>query len=257
MTLIIPILQGIKDGLIQEDIAKKQKTSESLVSYHSKRLIQKGYLKTIARDAFKILELTQSGKNFLDQYSKSQILFRLENIRFKARIMTVPLHPIDWKKVQLNNWTQYSSVVDEVKVRLNVGKSPTIEFIPSPVEGSDPFVLRDIELNASKTAAKRIHEHLQIEIGELEISSRPEYVVYSPIAKRITKSIGQIDVKGIGKLNASRPYHRGEFEFEDPRTALEFISIVDTVHILEERVSQLELELGRRLCLSSSSRWLA
>lgn len=242
MTFILSLLEGVKDGLSQSEIAKKHNTSRSLVSYFCKRLIQIYYLKKIGSGATGILELTQPGQNFLDQYSSCQNLFRLENIRFKAAITNMPSRSIDWKKVQLNNWIQYISIVDEVKVRLNVGKSPTIEFIPSPVEGSDPYYLRDKELDACKAAAKKIQESLEVEIGELEVSSRAEYVVYSSLAKEISKSIGQIDVKGIGKLNSSRPHRRGEFEFEDPRTALEFITIVDRVRILEKRVCQLELE---------------
>ena len=37
--------------------------------------------------------------------------------------------------MQMKNWNLYTSKIDKVKVKLNLGKRPTIEFLPSPVDG--------------------------------------------------------------------------------------------------------------------------
>jgi hypothetical protein len=38
---------------------------------------------------------------------------------------------VDWHKVEMNNWNQYTTEVDSVKVKLNDGARPTIEFLPA------------------------------------------------------------------------------------------------------------------------------
>jgi hypothetical protein len=239
LTLLIAILKGIKDGLTFSEIAKKQNSSKSLISYHAIRLIQIGYLKEIGRDAFKILELTQPGRNFLDRYgNKSQV--RLENIRFKATILKMPHEPLNWKKIDMQHWLQFISQVDGVKVHLNEGKIPTIEFIPSPVDGNDPCKLRDAALISCINAARKLENTIGIKLGELESSSSPEYVVYSPLAKEFARHIGQVRVNGIGKLNASKPLRKGEFEFIDPRDAAVFMSLPQEVRELKDRLDQLE-----------------
>ena len=99
------------------------------------------------------------------------------------------LETLDWNRVQMNSWAQYGSKVDNVRVRLNDGKSPTIEFMPSPVDGDDPYKLYGMVLYDCIKAAERLEEAVDIEIGRLEQSSRPEYVVYDPVAKAISKHI--------------------------------------------------------------------
>src|SRR5919112_2412586 len=93
-----------------------------------------------------------------------------------------PPESLDWKRVPMNNWAQYSSQVDSIKVHLNDGKNPTIEFIPSPVDGNDPFQLYGMVMYDCTKAAERLVQTIGIEIGRLDFSSRAEWVVYDPVA---------------------------------------------------------------------------
>jgi hypothetical protein len=88
-------------------------------------------------------------------------------------------------------------------------------------------------------AAERLEETVGIEIGRLEQSSRPEYVVYDPVAKAISKHIGQVDVEDIGKVNASGPRRVGEFEFYDPRSAAEYMDMPKRLSNLEQMVEKI------------------
>jgi hypothetical protein len=117
----------------------------------------------------------------------------------------------------MNYWTQYGSKVDNVRVHLNNGKTPTIEFIPSSVDGDDPYMLRDMVSYDCIKAVEKLEENVGIEIGRFEQSSRPEYVVYDPVAKAFSKYIGQVNVEGDGNR------HIGEFEFHDPRALAEYM----------------------------------
>ena len=53
---------------------------------------------------------------------------RAENVRFKAPVHKMPSIPVDWHKVEMHNWNQYTTEVGSVKVKLNDGDTPTIEF---------------------------------------------------------------------------------------------------------------------------------
>lgn len=125
-------------------IAKALDIRKSHVSYYIRKAKEIGYIREVCRDRIKIFELTQRGKNFIDQYDKNiqnnkrLSSCRAENIRFKASVHRLPVKTPDWHKVEMNNWSQYKSIVDNIKVKLNMGNSPTIEFLPSPIDGGNP-----------------------------------------------------------------------------------------------------------------------
>ena len=118
------------------EIAKGLHLSKQLLSYHINKAIKLGYVEVVCRDTFKPYELTQPGKNFLAMYQNNKVgqqptsICRAENIRFKAPVYKMPSIPVDWPKVEMHNWNQYTAEVGSVKVKLNDGKKPTIEFLP-------------------------------------------------------------------------------------------------------------------------------
>ena len=178
LTLPVNILNMIYENFTPTRIAEVLNVKKSHVSYYLKRAKKFGYINEVVRDKVKILELTQAGKNFVDQYTTTNQftnntpICRLENIWFKASVYKMPsLETLDWNRVQMNSWAQYGSKVDNVRVRLNDGKSPTIEFMPSRVDGDDPYKLYGMVLYDCIKAAERLEEAVDIEIGRLEQSS--------------------------------------------------------------------------------------
>jgi DNA-binding MarR family transcriptional regulator len=154
LTLLAPILEMIIEGATQTKIAEILGTKKPYVSYYIRRAIEIGYIKKIVQDKIKIYELTQQGKSFLDQYNnnrthaKQQLpSCRAENVRFKAPVYKFPARPPNWHKVEMNNWSQYNSIVDNIRIKLNMGKTPSIEFLPSPIDGDDPWKLFGILYN--------------------------------------------------------------------------------------------------------------
>jgi hypothetical protein len=94
-----------------------------------------------------------------------------------------------------------------------LGKAPTIEFLPSPIDGDSPWQLYGLLLNECNEAARKLEQTLGIEICRLDIETGAEWVVYDPIAKLICEYHGPITVDGLAKINASKPSHRGEIEY--------------------------------------------
>lgn len=246
LTLLLPILEMINEGCIQSDIATRLGISKPHVSYYIRRAIDKDYLKEICRDTFKAYELTQAGKNFLAVYQQqhnkagqqpamSKPICRAENVRFKAPVHKMPSKPVDLHKVEMHNWNQYTTEVGSVKVKLNDGDDPTIEFIPSAIDGSDPLQLYFRLFSDCNEVAKNLEQTLDMQIGRLELSSKAEWVIYNPLAKAITNEIGRVTVEGVGMINASLPNRYGEFEFHDPRAAAEFLEMPGRITRLEQQ----------------------
>jgi hypothetical protein len=241
----------------QAQLAVELKTSKPLIFYYVRKAIDLGFIKELARDKIRILGITHEGKTFLDQYkykdeynkrdsstcSKDQHqlpICRAENIRFKAKVYKLPSKPLDWNKVEMTNWSQYNSTIDSIKVHLNCSRIPSIEFIPSPINGSNPWELFGMLYYDCNEVARKLEQTLNMEIGRLEIEKHPEWVVYDPVASIISKQNGQVTVDELGKINASKPLRRGELEYFDPRFAAEYLT-------MPRRISNIEQLLERQL----------
>lgn len=239
LTLLRNILKLMGEGHTQSQVAGYVRIERSHVSYYVKKAVRVGYLKEGTRDACKILELTQPGKNFLDQCEKGLPICRAENIRFKANVLKMPVIPVDWHKVQMRNWTQYTSEVDNVAVKLNLGDTPTIEFIPAPVEGDEPYKLFAKLLYDCDSAARILEQRLHMQLGRLDLSSHGEWLTYDPIARAYTKHNGQVTIEGLAKVNASKPRCIGEFEFHDPRSLADYLAMPRRIDNIEKLLHEL------------------
>ena len=242
LTLFITILELASTGLIPSDIAKTLNMNKSHVSYYIAKGKRCGYLKQITRDAFVLIQLSQAGKNFLDRYKKnnpSMPICRLENIQFKAKVTEMPNIPVDWKRIEMHNWTQYSSQIDSVKIRLNVGKIPTLDLFPSAVDGDEPYDLIVTVVYECVNAILGLGDKIGLRLGKLELISKPEWVVYDPLAKESCKHNGQVTYDGICKINASKPRKFGEIEFFDPRSLEDYLLMPKRLKNIETKMTEL------------------
>jgi hypothetical protein len=123
-------------------------------------------------------------------------------------------------------------------VRVSNGKDPSIEFIPSPINGSNPWELFGILFNDCTEVARKLEQRLGMEIGRLEIEHGAEWVVYDPIASIISKQNGQITVDQLGKINASKPLRKGELEYFDPGFAAEYLTMPRRISNIEKLLEE-------------------
>lgn len=226
LTLRISILEMVKEDVIAAEIARRLKFSEPRVWYHIHKLEKSGYIRQVMRDRFVERELTQSGKKFLEQYQNYKtgyLVCRAENVRFKANVHGTPSNLVDWNHVQMHNWSLYTSKIDDIHVKLNLGKKPTIEFLPSATDGDGALELVVTLVQECLRVAFRLEERTGIIIGPLRLEPRGEWVAYSPVARWYSTTYGQVTVKDVGKVNASGPQKIGEFEFQDLRDLADYM----------------------------------
>jgi hypothetical protein len=75
----------------------------------------------------------------------------------------MPAISADWKKVEMNNWSQYGFKVDSIRIHLNHGDTPSIEFIPSAVDGDDPYKLHATVLYDCTQVAKKLECSIELD----------------------------------------------------------------------------------------------
>lgn len=139
----------------------------------------------------------------------------------------------------MNNWKMYRSKIDSVGIKINLGKQPTVEFLPSPIDGADVFELITILVQECQDAAFRLKERTGLVVGPLRLEKRGEWVVYSPEARWFSSRYGQVTIKGVGKVNASKPRCIGEFEYQDPRDAADHMLMprrIERIEATQERL---------------------
>ena len=216
----------IKNVKTTPEICNTLGISKQRLSYYTSKLTMMGYIELVARDVFNIWKVTEAGQRFLDKYQhnnkyNNKPLCRAEHIRFKAAVISLPEPiPTNWNKAPMNNWTEYWFELNNVKIKLNCGQSPSVEFIMPPVddyEGNPEKIYCLLQTNCQEVV-QQIQNIYNMRIGPIELSSNGEWVVYDPIAKAVSKQFN-VSIPGVAKINASKPVKRGEFEFPTPYDA--------------------------------------
>lgn len=93
--------------------------------------------------------------------------------------------------------------------------------------------------NDCNEVARKLEQTLDMEIGRLEIEHGPEWVVYDPVARKVSKQNGQITEDQLGKINVSKPLRRGELEYFDPRFAAEYLTMPRRISNIEKLLEDL------------------
>jgi predicted transcriptional regulator len=244
-TLIIPILEMIKNGKSTPEICNTLGISRQRLFYYTSKLKQMGYIELETRDVFSIWNLTEEGQTFLDKYNRNnnhnnKPICRAEHIRFKASVISLPEPiPTNWKKVDMNNWTEYRYEFNDVEIKLNCGQSPTVEFIMPPMEDyeGNPHAIYCLLQTNCLSVIQQIQTIHKMSIGPIELSSNGEWVVYDPVAKAVSKQFN-VNIPGVAKINASKPVKRGEFEFPTPYSAASYLNAIDMIPELLETMKK-------------------
>lgn len=124
-------------------------------------------------------------------------------------------------------------------MHINDVNKPTIEFIPSPIDGENIEDMKSQLLQDCIAVGNELEESLDVQIGRLRASSKGEWVTYDPVAKSLSNQLGQITVDGIGKVNASKPRRRGEFEWFDPRDCADYMIMPKRLANMESAIEEI------------------
>ena len=167
---------------------------------------------------------------------------RAEHIRFKGPVIQMPEPiPSKWGSSNMKNWNEYYFQLDEIKLKLNCGISPTMEFIMPPIddyEGNPHKIYCFLQEQCHETV-KRLEHIYGLKVGPLELSSQGEWVVYNdPFAESLSKRYN-LNIPGVAKVNASKPNRWGEIEFPTPYDAANYLNYIKSLPEVSSKIDRI------------------
>lgn len=254
LPLIRRIMIMLQAGYYPARIASILGKSKSAIHYHIKKLLENGFiereesLKRLKpglyakkfRGVITLYRITQPGSKFLAGIEGEAVgrRLRLHNVYWKYPILSGPRVSIVWRRVELTNWTQLIGT----ELGLRVRKNPhSVEIISGVVEGTDPFRLLLRARNEADLLAAHLEAKFDMKLGRAELSRRPHFGVWDPVAGAYAKSF-QLSTD-LAKIDESEGY--GEIDWLSPYAADDYLRMPERIRRLEENHSVL-LE-GQRL----------
>ena len=149
LNTVIAILSGLANGLYPSHIARRLGLERNLVHYYIKKLKSLGFIekqelvkspRVKVRGLICLYQLTENGSKFLAEIQKKVFSrkIRLHNCYWLYPILQQPKVEIDWRRVELQNWSQLIGR----ELGLTVRKNPnSLEIISSVLYGSNSYEL--------------------------------------------------------------------------------------------------------------------
>jgi len=211
--VIRDILKLLDAGNYPAKIGRMLGLSRQHIYYHIKKLVKQGYVQKEVRDKATFYSLTERGKNFLVEMEKGFVLrrtVRLHNVVFKFPILVQARLSIDWRRVELQNWSQLVGR----ELGLTVRKNPdSVEVFCDVVEGTDSYELLLRAFDEANRLAQHLEEKFQMKLGRPALSRKPHFHVSDPVAEHVGKFMEFSD--DIGRVDESETY--GELDLYDPK----------------------------------------
>lgn len=249
LPLIVRILKMIEAGYYPAKIADMLGRSRSGIHYHIKKLAEAGYLEPLEsltpllrldtmepwdkqitkkmKGAIKLYRLTQAGSNFLagiERKARGRVV-RLHNLYVKYPIVRQPSKRIKWRRVEMTNWTQLLGR----ELGLTVRKNPrSVEVITSVSEGTDPWKMLFQARAEADNLAAHLEQKFDMELGRGELSRKPHFGVYDPVAAQFSKHFLLSD--DVGKIDESEGF--GEKDYFSPDAAKDQLLLPSNVSAL-------------------------
>ena len=206
------ILKLLDAGNYPAKIARILGMSKQHVYYYTKKLLRHGYIEKTVRDRITFYHLTQKGKNLLvkmESRFKPCRFVRLHNVVVKFPILEEPKIEIDWRKVELQNWSQLVGR----ELGLTVRKNPrSIEVFCDSLEGDDPYQLLLYAFDEANRLAEHLEQKFGMKLGRPCLSRKPHFAIKDVVAEHLGKFMEFSD--DIGKMDESEGY--GELDLYDP-----------------------------------------
>lgn len=238
----------IDEGYYPAKISRILGISKQLLNYWLKRLVRLGYLEKGVRTSVVFYHLTDLGKEMLLMLSESKKTLtgceagprvRLHNVSFKFRIIKDADIPIDWRKVEMQNWGRLIGSVYDVTVEKT---TKHLIVYPKIRTERDPYVALLKAYEEAIRVAKSIENRFGLILGLPELNRKPHFGFKDPIADKLSE-YQETTLSDIGRIDQSPG--EGEIEFFDPSTAADYIAMPNRVKRIEEKINKLEETLER------------
>lgn len=240
-------------GKYPAQIARSLGKSKGTLSYHIKNLIKHGFIikeerflkdkkyiypKT-SKGLVTFYNITKAGSKFLAgiEVGVFERVVRLHNLYVKYPIIVGPKKGINWRKVQMTNWAQLLGS----EMGLRIRKNPrSVEIIAKVVSGQNPYELYYRARHECDLVAAHLQDKFDMSLGIGEISRKPHFGVYDPVADKVTKRFELSD--DVAKMDRSEGV--GEIDWYNPSTAKDYMLMPGRLSQVMRELDEIKADVG-------------
>lgn len=250
---VLPILKQIAAGNYPAKVARILGLSRSHVHYYLKRMEKAGLIKREGPRWPVFYTVTPQCSKFLDGIERGLVpgpVVRLHNCVFRYPILVQPSVDLDWRRVQLTNWSQFLGREGGLTVRKNTG---SLEVFCDVMEGRDPNELLILAKEEADRVAKALEARLGMRLGEGKPSRKAHFGIYDPVAALVSKHWELSD--DVGKIDESEGH--GELDWFSSEAAKDYLLMPGYVRKLLEIQRTFAVAMEQHMALIQELREVA
>jgi hypothetical protein len=240
-TRVIPILKRVEVEDYPAKIGRIYGWSRQHVCYYLGKLEQCGLVKRKVRSRAVFYELSCRGKNFLASCEGVVFgsgVYRLDRCQVKFGIVGEGCLPLDFRRVEMVNWTALLGLEQGVYVR-HTTRSWIVHV--ETLYGKHPGELFVLAKNLADRVAKSLMIKYGCRLNDGEICRGYELKVDDPVARLLSRYFCVSTPER--KIDHSPGIDKGELEHFSRDAAVEYLLMPERVKKLEGQVQALHVDL--------------
>jgi DNA-binding MarR family transcriptional regulator len=240
-TRVIPILKRVEVEDYPAKIGRVYGWSRQHVCYYLRKLEKCGLVKRGVRSRAVFYQLTGRGKTFLascEDVVFGSGVYRLDRCQVRFGIVGEGCLPMDFRRVEMVNWTALLGLELGVKVR-HTSRSWIVHV--ETLYGKHPGELFVLAKNLADRVAKSLMMKYGCRLSDGEICRGYELKVDDPVAKLLARYFCVSTPER--KIDHSPGVSQGELEHFSRDAAVEYLLMPERVKKLEGQVQVLHVDL--------------
>jgi hypothetical protein len=244
-TRVIPILKPVKVEDYPAKIGRIYGWSRQHVCYYLGKLERCGLVKRGVRSRAVFYQLTGRGQTFLascEDVVCGSGVYRLDRCQVRFRIVSEGCLPVDFRRVEMVNWTALLGLEQGVKVR-HTSRSWIVHV--ETLYGRHPGELFVLAKNLADRVAKSLMSKYGCRLSDGEVCGGYELKVDDPVAKLLARYFCVSTSER--KIDHSPEVSHGELEHFSRDAAVEYLLMPERVKKLEGQVEAVNANLEELL----------
>jgi hypothetical protein len=240
-TRVIPILKRVEVEDYPAKIGRIYGWSRQHVCYYLGKLEKCGLVKRKVRSSAVFYQLTGRGKTFLGSCEDVVFgsgVYRLDRCQVRFGIVSEGCLPLDFRRVEMVNWTALLGLELGVKVR-HTSRSWIVHV--ETLYGKHPGELFVLAKNLADRVAKSLMLKYGCRLADGEVCRGYELKVDDPVAKLLARYFCVSTPER--KIDHSPGVSQGELEHLSRDAAVEYLLMPERVKKLEGQVQVLHVDL--------------
>lgn len=226
------------------EIREKFNLSKQALYYHTKKLLDSGFIKETMKDYCSFYEPTENGKTVgVKKLSVGVIdqLIGLHNIGFKFKILSGKDFTLK-RTTHLRGWKKYHCSYKGCYVEKTPSHLIIVPFLRGErMYGTDPFELQNRATSKAISVAQDFVDRYDLRLSDPEICRKPHFAVQDPLTKFFKQEITTDEEKADDSEGTG-----GERDIFTPQKAKAYFALPGKVDRMEETMEKMVELMGEQ-----------